>query len=72
MEIKETIMEHKELLIGIGLTAAAVALHTHLNHKRFIQVYNKGFDAGCDKLFAWMVTEFPDIDYLGFYKRHTS
>lgn len=34
------------------------------------KIYDKGFQTGCETLFAFMVKEFPDIDHKSFYEKY--
>lgn len=62
--MKEKLKEHKkELILGGSMVAALVALGINYT-------YQKGFQRGCDCLFAAVVEEFPSINFSEFFTKY--
>lgn len=52
------------------LTVGAVSSIIGLGLFAIRKIYDKGFQTGCEILFAAMIKEFPDIDHKSFYEKY--
>lgn len=53
-------------LLKVGVVSSIIALGLFGIRK----IYDKGFQTGCEILFAAMIKEFPDIDHKSFYEKY--
>lgn len=64
--MKEKLKEHKkELIFGGSMVAMAALGALGMNY-----TYQKGFQRGCDCLFAAVVEEFPSINFSEFFTKY--
>lgn len=53
-------------LLNVGAVSSIIGLSLFGIRK----IYDKGFQTGCETLFAAMIKEFPDIDHKSFYEKY--